>query len=155
MSQEHIISFCFCAIGAIPISIGIHLFRKFRRYSEFPITEGLIVKQEIITFTDYTNARHLGYIPQLSFSYIVDGRKFTNNKLHSLARSTLIKFSSRRKAEQVVEGFSVNNTTRVYYDPANPDFAFIRNGPLLQIYGPLTMGIVFCAFGLFYYLHTS
>jgi hypothetical protein len=56
-------------------------------------------------------------------------------------------YSSRAGAEEFQNQLLTDASSLVRYDPAEPSFAFLRNGPLAAIMLPLVLGAVFLVVG--------
>ena len=120
---------------------GIVALVKFVRFSRFPQTEGLITENAVSSSSDDSGNV---FWPDVSFTYSVRGVEFASSRVYSISRRG---YSSRAAVEKFCAFFATGTPVVVRYDPAEPSFAFLRNGPLSAIVLPLLLGAVFLAMG--------
>jgi hypothetical protein len=116
---------------------GLVTLLKFVRFSRFPQTQGHITTTAISSASDDSGNV---FWPDVSFTYSVQGVEFTSCRVYSICRRG---YSSRAGAEEFQNQLLTDASSLVRYDPAEPNFAFLRNGPLSAIVLPLVLGAVF------------
>ncbi len=81
---------------------------------------------QILTSKVQAHAGHRGtsYTPEITYTYTVDGRKFTGSKV----RAGFATGSSGHWARDVVEQHPVDSNASVFYDPASPSMAVLEKG---------------------------
>ena len=141
-----------CAIISVS-SVGwtvicVRLWRRFLRGRHFPDVHGTVLSRQVVCNTDGEGG--VSYSMELSFTYTVAGRGYTSSRYHSLGHWG----GSRKYAERASQKFEAGRPVRVFYDPTDPGFAFVKNGPLANIYLPMAGILCFWVVTWFPYRHT-
>src|SRR5438067_822036 len=113
--------------GIVGICCSLVSVFKLVRFSRFPTTQGCILTMRIAV----VKRRGVAYRPEITYRYAVQQSAFTSDRLFSLCCGRY--YASRPAAERACEGLAANATVPVSYDPANPRFSFVRNGPLFMV----------------------
>jgi hypothetical protein len=138
----------FCLlIGAIGLNMGISFWIRLIRYGRFPVVDGQLISSAVSEVrirafrgTGYT------YFPIISYSYAVGATRFTSSQVYSISPYG---HASRGSAQKLCDLLASKPSLIVYYNPAEPSFAFLRNGPgMLSVLLPILVGSVFIIVGL-------
>ena len=130
--------------------MGITYLVRFIRYRHFPSVPGKLLAStvtEALVADSEGNGRT--YLAVISYSYSVDGQRFTSSNVFSLSGSGSYGHISRGLAQRLCDELAAQRPLPVFYDPARPDVAFLRNGPLpLAVILPVSIGIIFVVIGV-------
>ena len=140
----------FYGLGLVTLGFGFHFWRRFLRYRHFPKTSATLLSKKFVL--DNSGESGVAYAAVVSFSYSVGSQTHTASNLYSLGTLGLGGAGGKSAIERTVRDLQPGSTIQVFYDPSNPSFAFNRNGPRIQIYFFLLMGVLFCVFGLLLHL---
>jgi len=142
-----IIQIVFPLAGAIGLIMGITFWIRLIRYSRFPVVNGKLISSVVSKVTTGNRGNGFSYIPIISYSYAVGAVSFTSSRVYSL--SSDYGFASQSSAQKCCDQLASKPSLKVYYNPAEPSFAFLRNGPgILSVLLPLLIGTVFIIVGL-------
>jgi len=139
---------CFFA-GAISLGLGIIFWTRLNRYRRFPAIDGQLISAAVSAVrTQDQNGIGMTYIPVVSYSYAVGAAHFTSSRVYSLSSYG---HASRASAQKFCDELASKPSLTVYYNPADPSFAFLRNGPLMvSLLIPFFVGSAFIIVGLWF-----
>jgi hypothetical protein len=130
-------------LGGATASVFSAVFlRRYLRYRNFPTVSGVLLRSEVTS----TYSEGQSFWPRASYGYEVAGFTFESDRIFSLcpvgaSRSWAVEFVGRlRRAPEL----------KVYYDPARPGFAFLRNGPASMIFFTASFGLLFLPLVVFF-----
>ena len=133
--------------GAIGLSMGITFWIRLIRYSRFPVVDGQLISSAVSKVRTGNDGIGYSYIPIISYSYAVGAASFTSSQVYSLSSS--YGYASQSSAQKCCDQLASKPSLPVYYNPAEPSFAFLRNGPgILSVLLPLLVGSVFIIVGV-------
>ena len=134
--------------GAIALSLGIIFGIRLNRYHRFPVVDGRLLSSSVSAVRTQDNEGHIGmtYIPIISYSYAVGAASLTSSRVYSLSSYGHV---SRASAQKFCDQLASKPSLTVYYNPAEPSFAFLRNGPcMVAIIIPILVGGMFIIVGV-------
>ena len=141
---ENIIHIIFGTIFTIWGSFLCYLAVKniilFRNAKSFPSVMGTIVSTNIIIVQGSADDGD-AYYPEVQYKYVVDGVTYYSEGVDFVKQS----WSSRDKAQSIINKYPRNLRVRVYYRPENPELASLKFGLnstviLWTIFGPIMLG---------------
>src|SRR5690349_9054542 len=107
--------------GTISAVLGAILLTRFLRYRIFPAVPGKLDFAEVrLVMSD----SHQTFLPSVQYNYEVSGSNFSSTRVFSLTPLS----ASKKWADKFVAALQEASELKVYYDPAKPDFSFLRNG---------------------------
>ena len=137
---------CFLA-AAIALSLGIIFSTRLSRYRRFPVVDGQLISLAVSA----VRVQHNGtsYVPIISYRYTVGAAHFTSSRVYSLGSCG---FAMRASAQKFCDELASKPSLAVYYNPADPSFAFLRNGPyMVSMLLPVLVGGIFIIGGLLFF----
>ena len=143
-----IIQIIFPLAGAIGLTMGIIFWIRLIRYGRFPVVDGKLISSAVSKVrTQDSHGIGYQYLPIISYSYAVGAVSFTSSQVYSLSSS--YGSASQSSAQKCCDQLTSKPSLKVYYNPAEPSFAFLRNGPrILPVFLPILVGSVFIIIGL-------
>ena len=123
---------------------GCRNWRRFIAYRNYPSIDAIVSSSNVVSAHDGESG--VTYWPQIEFQYTVNGTNYTSSRFWSLGNFGGFGYSSPKRANQVLEALRCDPDFQVFYDPSEPSFAFVRNGPLPQIYMPILTGFLLLVF---------
>jgi hypothetical protein len=139
--------------GAIALSLGIIFGSRLIRYRRFPAIDGQLISAAVSAVrTQDHNGVGMSYIPVVAYSYSVGAAHFTSSRVYSLDdKQNRCGHALRASAQKFCDALASKPSLTVYYNPADPSFAFLRNGPcMVSILIPFLVGGVFIIVGLWF-----
>ena len=137
--------------GAIALSLGIIFGTRLNRYRRFPAIDGQLISAAVSAVRTQDQAGvGMTYIPVVSYSYSVGAAHFTSSRVYSLDdKQNRCGRASRASAQKFCDTLASKPALTVYYNPADPSFAFLRNGPcMVSLLIPFLVGGAFIFVGL-------
>ena len=133
------------------VAIGLWFLVKFilnlgkaNRAKDWPTADGLITRAEISSHLSRRNdsgSRKTLYEALVGYTYTVKGVEYQGNRVAFADTSN----SDRRKAEAVLERYTVGSAVRVYHNPADPQNAMLEPGVNQQGLLSLVIPLAFLA----------
>jgi len=122
---ERTVRLIIIVVGALAILLmvlGLVGFRAGSRARYSTSVDGQIVSSRVTEYADKQGT--LRYRPMVVFAYSVDAARFMSNRI------TVPSYDSSRRddAERVVRRYPPQATTRVFYDPYDPEQAVLEPG---------------------------
>jgi hypothetical protein len=104
--------------GALAVRLGLRLRAESNEKSKWPTAPGQLVKREIKPDTSTSHAQN-GYVPDIEFSYTVDGKPFVGRQMFSRAGESYDVSTMRKKVD------ALPAAPEVHYNPKDPGDAFL------------------------------
>jgi hypothetical protein len=129
-----IVPLAFSLIGLIFTVIGLILYKKAKRTSNWQATYGTILLSEIkkstgSSFKTGTNQSNYNYsniyTPEICYSYNVLSQEYNSNKIGVFGS---LGTSSSVRAFNITKKYPVNSRVTVYYNPDNPKDSVLEQG---------------------------
>jgi len=136
-------------VGAMLLTYAAIHFARFASCRRFPVAGGQVLTKTIVA-TSGSPGFGGGYVPKISYSYTVATKRYTAYEIYSICGSSL---ATEAKAEQFCSEL-IAEPFKVFFNPAKPTDAFLRNGPPVAIILPLCIGVIFTIYGVVLLCHT-
>lgn len=119
----------FVTLGIIPFIFGMRDTVLFVKYASYPKQEAILLSSHV-EFTQGPSGP--GASPCVTYRYNIAGKEFSGNRIYSLGDLFIGGASSGVVpiANKVLDKITNKNPLVIKYNPENPGFAFIYNGPL-------------------------
>lgn len=124
----------FCA-GSINFGCGFYFLVKVLRYGRFPS-----VRADVLTKNVGPSRVGDGYEPVIYYTYTVRDTAYTSSRICSLSGWS---YGSQHSAEYFIKKVAPETCVMVRYDPNNPGFSFVKNGPYGTIFLFMFIGLSF------------
>jgi hypothetical protein len=116
---------------------GWTILQNARASAAWPTAEGTITSSEVTRSTDAEGAD--SYSPEVTYTYSVNNAGYSNDTIKFGENS----YSSRRKAQEIVDNYPAGKNVTVYYDPERPDRSVLEPGVSAGSYIVLGIGVFF------------
>jgi hypothetical protein len=134
------------ASGLFLLSWGVPLLYQAGDVRGWPAISGTLAQAELLEEQVHTETGvQIRYIPVLRYNYEVDGRQFAGSRL-GIAPSDI---GSPEEAAAFRYRYKPESTIRVYYDPYQPDQAFLDRSLPGYIYPSVIAGAVLLIGGIY------
>lgn len=142
----------FFLIGATIAGFGVRTVFQARESGSWPSVQGIILSSKVTSQSDSDGTT---YKPEVTYSYTVDGAKFTGNLIaYGLKGSS----SSRGFAQYYDSKYPEGSAVPVAYDPASPQTSVLEPGVSKRAFILVAFGAIFAInalmFGLISWLFT-
>ena len=139
----------FIIVGGGVLFGGIILAWRLLVFARFPTIEGTLLGSEVVC--DYSLENRVGRLA-VKFSYTVNGVLYISERAFSLCNSYSYRLAtplvSRRNHPE-----DIGKRLLVHYNPEQPEFAFLRNGPAVAVLLPIFVGLFFSLYGIYSMRH--
>ncbi len=144
-------------IGAAVIFIALYWWNDYQSSEEWPTAPGTITRAEVertnkATFVIGNDDNKPRYRPYLAYTYIVNGRSYTNDDLYFSIQAlfgTDISYDTHVRAQHYIGGRQTGQAVTVIYNPDDPQQAILeRRIDDRYFYAGLGAGMVGAAIGL-------
>lgn len=120
-------------VGIAMIGFSIYQRSRLRESANWPQTMATITEARIVRETSQDSAE---YHVHLSYDFVVDGRRYTGNRIEFNRHGYL----RQRSAQEQLARFPLGSGVPAYFNPAKPgDAVLLRTAPFQKLY--LIMGI--------------
>ncbi len=109
----------------------VYLVRKGYKSKHWPSVEGTVIESRVY----YSN----GESAHMTYSYVVNGRKYTGNNITVES----IFWYTTRSAGRIASRSKKGDRIKVYYNPENPGDSVLKVGVCPETYIGLVLGIIF------------
>jgi hypothetical protein len=126
---------------------GVLNLLKSQRYRRYPAASGIIKRLELKERKGYnrmTNRLISSYIPDLEYTYKVDGKTYTGKRF-TFQNTTV----NEKLAGRMRETFAPGNKVKVFYNPDDPQDAVVNTSGG-EIGWTILFGSIFLVFGIYY-----
>ena len=89
---------------------------------EWPSVEGKVIKSELSPSTFARRRGGVNYSPNIRYSYTVNGRKLTSNRIMFGG----VMAGRASKMQKYIERYPEDSIVKIYYDPTNPESAVLE-----------------------------
>ena len=141
----NLVSIACLPVGALTLTYAIIHSVRYIRCRRFPVADGQLLTKSVVAASG-GDGMGGGYVPKISYSYSVAAKRYTSSDIYSICGSSV---ATETKAEQFCREL-IASPFVVYYNPAKPTDAFLRNGPPVAIVLPLCIGAIFTIYGVIY-----
>ncbi|MFX1464129.1 MAG: DUF3592 domain-containing protein [Promethearchaeota archaeon] len=116
----------FFAIGALIFILIIRYIVITARCSKWPVVVGEVVSSELkpkfkklVEFMEETaHTPAAAYQPDITYTYEIDGEKYTNNKVRPVGRNV---YKEKPVVQRVINMFPAGYKVYIFYNPRNPE----------------------------------
>lgn len=135
--QTALFSLIFILVGAGLSWWGWTILQNARSSASWPSVQGQITS----SLVDYSTDAEGGdsYSPQVAYAYAVNGRSYEGQTIKFGENS----YSSKRKAQAILDRYPNGQRIAVFYDPTQPDKAVLEPGVSGGSYIVLGIGLLF------------
>lgn len=132
MEEGMVIGVLICSIAPILVALRVRRYKKALAKASYPSVPGTISKNVLDVkeheSTDSDNRREVSYeyIPRVEYSFSVGGKTYTGRRINVLDSKSS---SLESEALKVLAAYPLNATVNVYYNPEEPEDAFLENDP--------------------------
>jgi hypothetical protein len=129
--------FIFAAIGGGLALWGWTILQNARASASWPKVSGRVTD----AFVNHSQDAEGGnsYSPEVSYTYVVDERPFQGSRI----KFGELSYSSRNRAQEIVNRYPVGQPVAVYHDPDRPERAVLEPGVSGGSYLVLGIGLLF------------
>lgn len=128
-------------IGIVLIILYLRNKSKSKASQSWPSVEGQIVerKVKVSTSTDEDGFTSTSYLPQITYSYTVDGTVYES---HRVAFGSTPSYNANQKAEEFLTPYVEGASVKVFYNPEKPGES-VLNQTMRSMTAGLVVGIIF------------
>ena len=133
--------------GGILMAFGVFNVKRGLESSGWPTVDGKITRSSVVkqvTRDPKTSRNRTSYKPDVRFSYKVNGKSFSANKVSFGDYSS----GSQRRAEKIIKRYPSGKSVSVHYSLKDPGVAVLETHITLALFIPLLGGIIFLGIGV-------
>ena len=116
---------------------GWTILQNARASASWPTADGIVTRSEVTHSTDSDGGD--SYSPKVTYRYTVNNVSQTNTTIKFGENS----YSSRRRAETIINNYPVGKNVTVYYDPEKTDRSVLEPGVSAGSYIVIGIGVFF------------
>jgi hypothetical protein len=117
---KYLIAALFLAFGALALWGAFRVSSDIKKGRSWPTTPGKVLERRV---GEPMGTRGRTFLPVVKYSYVVDGKEYTNDQVYLIKRSG----GMHDKMQRLVDSFP--DPVPVHYDPANPASSYLISNP--------------------------
>jgi Protein of unknown function (DUF3592) len=134
----------FGVIGLFLILSSLRVLNKSFKSGKWKKIKGIIRKSKEIKMLEFSEHIVPRKEPSIRYEYLVNGEKYTNNKIFNIDNNTYI----YNKTKTILNKYRENKYVEVFYNEDNPKDSFLELASIIPIYLTILVGFILVLFGV-------